>query len=80
MHILATHVVSVLYPAHCVGEGAATVSKADLQPGEPEQRQLPGWRGDLTPHLWRTPPISRQQMAVAVSAGMPTSQGSQYLE
>ena len=31
---------------------------------------------------WRATPtlLSRQQMAVAVSAGIPTSQGSQYLE
>ena len=31
-------------------------------------------------NLWRTPPMSRQQTAVAVSAGIPTSQGSQYLD
>lgn len=31
-------------------------------------------------NLWRTPPIRRQQTAVAVSAGIPTSQGSQYLD
>ncbi len=28
----------------------------------------------------RTPPMSNEQMAVAVSAGIPTNQGNQYFE